>query len=293
MLEKLSSCPICNSINFKEHISCRDFLISNEEFKIMKCEECDFLFTNPRPDKHNIGSYYKSDQYISHTDKSNNLVNSLYRIVRQYTIKQKVKLISSYCKQKTVLDFGCGTGDLLLALKKENWKVYGFEPDDDANKIARKKTEIEIFKQMDQLDQKSNISVITLWHVLEHVTDLNKTIDKLKTLLIEEGKMIIAVPNNLSYDAQKYKTYWAAYDLPRHLYHFSQNSINNLLQNHGLKIIDILPMKFDSFYVSLLSEKYKTGRSNLIKSFVNGCISNVYAKINNKNYSSLIYIVSK
>jgi len=293
MLEKVSACPICNHTDFKEHIICTDHMVTKEKFTIVKCDHCNFLFTNPKPDKNHISSYYKSDQYISHTDKSNNLVNSIYKIARHFTIKQKVKLVTSLASHKTILDFGCGTGDLLHAFKKANWKAFGFEPDKQASVIAKKKSGLEIFNQLDQLDTLSDISMISLWHVLEHVTDLNRTIQKLRSILSVGGKILIAVPNNESFDAEYYQQFWAAYDVPRHLYHFTQQSMEKLMKKHALKIINIHPMKLDSFYVSLLSEKYQSGSSNMIKSFLNGWKSNIYAKKHNNNYSSLIYIVSK
>ncbi len=293
MFEKVVNCPVCSSTNFKNHIICKDHMITQESFSIVKCIDCNFLFTNPRPDTEHIGNYYKSDQYISHTDKSNNLINSVYKLARIYTLNKKVKLISSLANDKNILDFGCGTGDFLNACKSNSWKIHGFEPDKDASIIASKKTGIEILNTISQLDDLKNISIITLWHVLEHISDLNNTIQKLLGTLSENGKILIAVPNHESLDAMKYKEHWAAYDVPRHLYHFSQESMTLLMEKHSLKIKQILPMKLDSYYVSLLSEKYISGHSNIMNSIINGWKSNIYAKNNNKNYSSLIYICSK
>jgi 2-polyprenyl-3-methyl-5-hydroxy-6-metoxy-1,4-benzoquinol methylase len=268
-------------------------MVSHESFKITKCNNCNFLFTNPRPDLQHIGSYYKSDQYISHTDKSNNLTNSLYKIARIFTLNQKLKLVNSMVDEKSILDFGCGTGDFLSTCKNKQWNIHGFEPDSAARTIAEKKIKISIHQNLETLHNLSDLSIATLWHVLEHVSDLNKTIATLVNTLCKKGKLLIAVPNHESLDAKTYQEFWAAYDVPRHLYHFSQSTMHKLLKNHGLKINQILPMKLDSFYVSLLSEKYKKGYSNFPNSFLNGCKSNIYAKKNNNNYSSLIYVASK
>jgi 2-polyprenyl-3-methyl-5-hydroxy-6-metoxy-1,4-benzoquinol methylase len=268
-------------------------MVSHENFKITKCNSCNFLFTNPRPNPEQIGLYYKSDQYISHTDKSNNVINTLYKIARIFTLKQKLKLINSLAEEKSILDFGCGTGDFLSTCADNQWKIHGFEPDNDARKIAEKKLKISIHNSLDAIQNTADISIVTLWHVLEHVLDLSVTLDVLVNAIGKKGQLIIAVPNHESRDAKIYQEYWAAYDVPRHLYHFSQKTMQNLLKNHGLKINQILPMKLDSFYVSLLSEKYKKGHSNMPVSIINGCKSNIYAKKNNNNYSSLIYVASK
>jgi len=293
MIETISECPICKHDGFTNYLQCKDHMLTKEVFTINRCTNCHFLFTNPRPDKHTLPSYYKSSEYISHTDQSTNLISIIYKLVRVFTLKQKFKLLTTLTNGQSILDFGCGTGDLLKECQKHHWDTHGFEPDSEARKIAQKKIDRDIFFELPQLERLRNISIVTLWHVLEHISDLNQTIASLKKVLAENGKLLIAVPNSTSYDANQYKEFWAAYDVPRHLYHFTQDSMQKLMQNHELKILNTIPMKLDSFYVSLLSEKYKNRSSNYLKSFINGCKSNYYAKKNNNNYSSLIYIVSK
>ena len=290
MLEKINKCPICEHENLTDHISCTDHFFSGETFVITKCANCSFLFTNPRPAEEQLSRYYKSDAYISHSDKANNITNSLYKIARHFTLRGKLKLIDSLNTTKSILDYGCGTGDFLLTCKKNGWKISGLEPDNSARDIAIDKTHANIHSSIEQIDTKNKSGVITLWHVLEHVSDLDAVISRLKAKLDNQGKLVIAVPNYQSFDAQHYKEYWAAFDVPRHLYHFSQDTMQLLFQKHDLKIIDRIPMKLDSFYVSLLSEKYLNGKNNYISSFINGYKSNIYAKKNNNNYSSMIYI---
>lgn len=293
MLENISVCPICRNNSFSNHLSCKDHFLTQESFNIVKCDKCSFLFVNPRPGEKFLGSYYQSEEYISHTSKANNLINSIYKIARTYTLSRKVSMINKLNTEKSVLDFGCGTGDFLSVCNQKGWKIHGFEPDKNARDIASSNNQIEIFSSADQLKNIKSIGIITLWHVLEHVSDLNETLSKLTSILDDNGKMVIAVPNYQSYDSKHYETYWAAYDVPRHLYHFSQSTMKLILENHGLKINQVLPMKLDSFYVSLLSEKYKNGKLNYFKSFINGYKSNTYAKKYNNDYSSLIYIASK
>ncbi len=291
--ETIQSCPICNDLGYKNIIIAKDNTVSKENFIIVKCNSCGFLFTNPRPNKNEIGKYYESETYISHTNRKNGILEKVYHLVRNIALKQKVKLIDKYKKgEKKLLDYGCGTGGFLEVCKANGWQISGIEPNDNARKIAEEQTNIKISISKEQENNDKKYSIITLWHVLEHIHDLDETVDWLIEKLDENGRLVIAVPNHKSYDALKYKEHWAAYDLPRHLYHFDQNSIKNLTEKKGLKVIDLIPMYFDSFYVSLLSSKYKEGKMKPISALWTGFVSNIKA-MKSKEYSSLIYVIEK
>lgn len=293
MYEKVESCPSCNSKEFVNHIICDDHSVSKESFAIMKCQNCELLVTSPRPDKEAIGSYYKSEDYISHTNSANNLVNITYKIARHFTLRRKFKLIRKLASKNSILDYGCGTGHLLNYIQRQkSWKTIGVEPDEMARTIAMSDHNLNVVGSIDDLPDKK-FGVITLWHVLEHVHDINETIAKLTRHLSKKGSMMIALPNHLSLDQQIYREYWAAYDVPRHLYHFNQLTISELMKYHKLKLVQTIPMKLDAYYVSMLSEKYKTGKNNIFKAVINGWKSNSWAKKHDNNYSSLIYIFKK
>lgn len=293
MLETLESCPSCGHQSFQQYINCEDFTVSHESFQIVKCDSCTLLFTNPRPTSEHLSKYYESEEYISHTNTATNLIGRVYKSVRSIALKSKVKLINSLTSKGQLLDYGCGTGHFLIAAKTDGWKVVGIEPSSQAQENAPANIQQDILNNLESIPENKTFNIISLWHVLEHIADLKSTLQNLIEKIDQSGKLIIAVPNPESYDAKVYQEHWAAYDVPRHLYHFTQNSLAQLLKGMNLKIDSIQPMKFDAFYVSLLSEKYKTGTSNYLKSFLNGYKSNSYAKKNNKNYSSLIYIISK
>ena len=273
----------------KTYLKTKDYFNTQEEFELLLDEELDMLITHPTPD--NLSTYYKSENYISHNDSSKSPIDKIYRLVKKYSLRKKVKLISSLSKnEKTLLDVGAGTGDFLIESLKNDWKIKGVEP----NSLARKKAldkGITLHSSLDEIKE-LQFQVITLWHVLEHLPDLEKQITKLKSLLKPNGYLIIAVPNYKSYDALKYGSHWAAYDVPRHLWHFSKGSISTLFSKQGFILKKSIPMLFDSFYVSLLSEKYKTGSSNFIKAFINGSLSNLKARSSGQ-YSSLIYVLKK
>lgn len=294
MYETLNECPVCSAANLKNHRVVKDYSISQESFNIMICENCNFQFTNPRPNAKEIGRFYQSEEYISHSDKANSPVNFVYKFARKYALSTKKNLINDVAKQTKgrILDYGCGTGHFLQTMDADGWKTYGIEPNEKAREIAKTKSKVK--QTLEELDLKNKkFDVISLWHVLEHIHDLNETINVLKTVLKEKGKIVIAVPNIESYDQQVFQNEWAAYDVPRHLYHFSQETMKTLMLKHGLKVKKIYPMKLDSYYVSLLSNKYKHNKNKYLNSIITGYKSNSYAKDNNNNYSSLIYIIKK
>lgn len=286
-----SNCPVCKSTHFIPFLTCKDYTVSKELFTIVSCQNCNFKFTNPRPSDEVIGSYYKSEEYISHSNTNKGIIHKLYHAVRSYTLNKKLSLINQYVSRGTILDFGCGTGMFLSTCKKSGWNTVGFEPDADARKIAIDNGNVvsSDFNNLQSSTVYSSFNVITLWHVLEHVSDLQNTLSFFKSHLDSKGVLIIAVPNYKSFDAQYYKEFWAAYDVPRHLYHFDVHTITALLSNFNFELVESLPMKFDSFYVSMLSEKYKNGKINYLKAFWIGLKSNLKASDNN-SYSSTIYV---
>ena len=280
--------------NKKPYLSCIDYTVSNKKFDLIYNAKLDMLETFPQPKVEELGSYYQSSDYISHTDAKKSLIDKVYQIVKKYALNRKLKLINSFnTSENNLLDIGCGTGDLLVTCKSNGWNVVGVEPNNNAKKLAESKLNRQststIFSDVDQLTPEK-FDVITLWHVLEHVPNLELYISKLKSLLKPNGVLVIAVPNFKSFDALYYKQYWAAFDVPRHLWHFSQTAIQKLFSKQEMDLVKILPMKFDSYYVSLLSEKYKTSRSNFIKAFYVGFKSNLKA-MSSKEYSSLIYVL--
>ena len=278
--------------NKSSYIKVKDHSVSGEEFDLILNKEFGYLETTPQPSLENLSRYYESEDYISHTNSKRNLFEKAYHIIRNVSLKRKLKLINTFqSEEKKLLDIGCGTGSFLKTAKDNGWQVSGIEPNEKARAMANKSCGNLVFNtEKLQKFKNESFDVITLWHVLEHLPDLEQQVSTFKKLLKPNGTLVIAVPNFKSFDALHYKSFWAAFDVPRHLWHFSRDSVSKLFLNEKMIVEKTLPMVFDSFYVSLLSEKYKRNFIKLLPAFFIGLRSNLKANRSGE-YSSLIYII--
>jgi len=292
MTETLNQCPVCNSEKLEKQTEITDHFLSQETFGLEKCIKCKLLLTNPRPDEKSVVNYYKSDSYISHSNQSKSITGIIYKLVRNYALGKKLKMIERFSFKGKLLDYGCGTGHFLEKADKLGWQVQGVEPDETARENGVPTLQKNVVSSLPQLPEDAQFNVITLFHVLEHVHELDQTLNQLIKLLDKNGVLYLALPNHLSKDAEHYGEYWAGYDVPRHLYHFNQRAVFQLSKNYGLNIVSTIPMKFDSYYVSMLSEKYMGKSLSFLRGLVNGYKSNRKAK-RTKEYSSLIYVLTK
>lgn len=300
-----ASCPMCDTTSIESHMEVKDFSISKETFPIWKCKSCDFHFTQNPPTEATCAPYYESDVYISHSDTKNNMRDRLYHIARDYMLERKWKIIqkhSSTSAKGKLLDVGAGTGYFLNHIQSKSWDVQGIEVSDKARAFCKAHFGITSAppEQLFQLEEKYD--VITLWHVLEHLYDFHKYVAQFRSLLKEDGLLIIAVPNHSSGDAQKYREHWAAYDVPRHLWHFQPSDFDYLTKKHGLQLVQKHAMPLDAFYVSMLSEQYRRSLSSgasggegtaMIGGGLSGLLSNLKSIGNADKSSSVIYVMKK
>jgi SAM-dependent methyltransferase len=282
-------CPACKSDNIAFELSLKDYFLSQEDFEIWSCKHCKVSFTYPFPSESEIHRYYSSENYYSHSDDKNGLIPFLYRKVKSININTKYKQVTKGLFPGRLLDFGCGIGDFLAHAQSKGWSVQGIEPNEKAREIASDKLKCEVFdnKGLDNFPD-NHFDLITLFHVLEHVYSPDDLLSELLRILKPDGRLILALPNKNSFDAGFYKKYWAGWDVPRHLWHFNSESIEHLLKYHQMEKFREVPMHWDAFYVSLLSEQYKKSALTLPKAFLRGLISNVKASFSGQ-YSSLIY----
>lgn len=291
-----TACPSCGSDQLQAMIEAEDHTVSHQRFTILQCGRCGLRFTQDVPGPDSIGQFYRSDNYISHTDTNKGLVNRLYHLIRKQTLAAKHRLIQTVTRleQGKLLDVGAGTGAFAAYMQSRGWDTTGLEPDEGARAQAGSLYDIRL-QPAEKLYGLSadEFDAITLWHVLEHVHELHPYLDQLKKVLKQEGRLVIAVPNYTSYDAAVYKGAWAAYDVPRHLYHFSPDAMDDLLERHGFYLQATQPMWFDSYYISMLSEKYLHGHGRILKAVFNGTISNLRAFVNKSKCSSLVYVACK
>lgn len=290
-----NNCPVCGSSQISFCFHCTDNSISKQEFALWECKECAVRFTREAPGQDEIGPYYQSEAYVSHTNSQKGIINRIYHVVRKITMQNKRRLVnkvSGKLKGK-LLDIGAGTGMFLKTMQDAGWEVLGLEPDEDTRNRASEIHQVELQPVESLFILPQKYDVVTMWHVLEHVHQLHEYIKKIETLIAEGGHFMIAVPNYTSFDGYFYGKDWAAYDVPRHLYHFSPASMNKLLAMHGFKVITCKPMWFDSFYVSMLTEKYKRSSLGVIRAMFTAFYSNLKALFNPEKCSSVIYIAEK
>ena len=293
--ERLETCPICQKAEFRNMLVVEDRTVSHESFAIVQCAACSFQFTNPRPNEAEIGKYYESEAYVSHNSGAAGLINQAYKVARFFTMRRKVGLLNKLAPRRgKLLDYGCGTGHFLAAAKAAHWQVAGLEPNARARAEASQRLGQPIGEERMSSFEPGSFDAITLWHVLEHVHTLNETLAQLVALLKPDGVLVIAVPNVESLDAQHYRELWAAYDVPRHLYHFAPKTMTQLLKRHKLTIRQTLPMPLDAYYVSMLSERHKAERAGgLLTVLKAGFASNKYAAEHDGQYSSLLYVAGR
>jgi len=270
-MEKLTACPACGTGRFQALMTCKDYTVSQELFNIDCCLDCGLEFTNPRPTAAEIGYYYESKDYISHTDEeAPGVVNAIYREVRKVTLKQKRALIEGLMPLGSLLDIGCGTGAFAGNMQKAGWQVTAVEPDREAASSASFQHDLKVYGEAWLEKSTKTFHVVTMWHVLEHVHALKQRFAELGRLVQPGGILVIAVPNPKSVDAKHYGPNWAARDVPRHLYHFPPAMLRKRVVAEGFEVVATKNMHFDPFYVSLLSEKYKSGGGGLVLGFAKG-----------------------
>ena len=287
-----TKCPFCESENTRSYLKLKDYFLSQEDFEILECDNCKLLFTTPRPDVSVIGNYYKSEDYLSHNEHKKGLVPWIYNQVKKVNIRNKYKIACKDITNANLLDFGCGVGDFLHYAQQNGCEITGCDMSEDARKYASEKLGKTIVSP-DEIFAlpHSTFDVITMWHVLEHIDDLRFQTEQLHRLIKDNGRLVIAVPNYKSYDAQHYKDKWAAYDVPRHLNHFHKESLENIVAGN-FELVSTHPMKWDAFYISMMSEKYIGKGNSFIKGIITGWKSNHKARKTGE-YSSLIYVFRK
>jgi 2-polyprenyl-3-methyl-5-hydroxy-6-metoxy-1,4-benzoquinol methylase len=290
-MELIKICVNCDCQDFTPVFSLKDYFFTQETFTIQQCKQCGLRITNPRPEEKDLGAYYKSEDYLSHSNRNETLFDKMYHFIKKYNLNHKRKLIEKFHTKGRIIDIGCGTGAFLGQFDKNKWERLGFEPDTEAREIARTTYGIEAddISVLNNL-YKSKAEVITLWHVLEHITAINEQLAKIKTLLKEDGILVIAVPMSNSPDANHYGKYWAAYDVPRHLYHFTKETLSLMLSKHGFSLVESYPMVFDAFYISMLTEKYLNSNFSTLRALIKGFRFNLSAKTKNGTYSSMIFV---
>lgn len=288
-------CIVCGSKESSRFLDCTDNFVTHEDFRINVCNGCGFRYTADAPSQEEIGRYYKSEDYISHSDTDKGLINKLYHVVRNIMLGRKCRLICDYANGKKLLDIGCGTGYFLNYMKSREFECEGIEIDESARNFGVKNFGLTVNSPEALFERSSDetFDVITLWHVLEHLYGPDNYMRKIYSLLKKDGLLLIALPNCSSFDAAHYGKMWAAYDVPRHLWHFTPDSLERYLDKFGFALVKIRRLPFDAYYNSMMSAKYAGSKCSLLSGFFNGLRSNCVSLFRPEKTSSVIYIIRK
>ena len=287
-------CLICESKNIKDSIKLKDHSHTGEFFSVVQCCECGFNFTQDVPDEQSIGPYYKSENYVSHSDTQKGFFFKIYHSVRNYMLKKKRNLVCTQTELNSgkLLDIGTGTGYFPNAMIEAGWKVEGIEQDEKTRSYAASKFGFSVYDTSEFYKLPTEgFDAVTMWHVLEHVHNLDGYLKKIFSILKPNGILVVAVPNHKSFDQNHYKEFWAAWDIPIHLWHFNPFTMKKLMEKYGFKVEKKVPMPFDAVYVSMLSEQYKSGSK--LPGLFKGILFALRGKFNPDKCSSVIYVIKK
>ncbi len=295
MIISYKSCPLCNSDGIAQHFAAKDHLLTGEAFEIWQCGACGFLFTQSTPSSDEIGKYYQSHDYVSHSDTRKGLMNKVYHLGRNFMLRKKFGMVDRVAKNKSLLDIGCGTGYFPAFMHQKGYTAAGVELDPKAREFAEKQFGLKVHSPEEFLGDKfeGRFDVITLWHVLVHLDDFNLYLKKMQEHLEKDGTLVIALPNCNSVDARFYKKYWAGYDVPRHLWHFTPATLHILAGNHNLEVTGMKHLPLDPFYNSMLSEKYKGNKLYMISGTIIGKLAYIESLFNIKKSSSVVYFLKR
>lgn len=292
----IKACPLCGGTRLERALTCVDHYATGEMFHLCRCRECGFLFTQDFPVEDEIGRYYETPDYISHTDTRKGAMNTVYHHVRTYMLGRKARLVEheAHRKEGRLLDIGTGTGYFADTMRRRGWQVEAVEKSAQARAFAREHFGLEVKPHTALKDfAPGTFDVITLWHVMEHLEHLNETWETLRSLLTDRGVLVVAVPNCSSFDAWRYGAYWAAYDVPRHLWHFTPDTIQRFGAKHGFILAERHPMPFDAFYVSMLTEKHMRRSCTFLRGMLTGTLAWLSSLVRKERSSSMIYVFRK
>ncbi len=294
--QEFKPCPLCGASGQIPYAGCTDYTVSKEHYTLMRCPSCGMVYTLDPPSQDKMAQYDKLGLKLKLGDSPSGLIGKLYYRVRSYMLGRKAHIVESqsYRTAGTLLNYGAKTGFFSHRMERRGWKVISVEKYHEERQFS-----LEMFhhrmidlNEMDKL-RPGTFDVITLWHVFEHNPHPDKLLDRFYDLLRPGGILVMACPNICSTDAMHYGPYWAAYDVPRHLWHFSPTSLCNLVHKHGFTLMHHESMPFDSFYISILSEKQMRHKLAFIRGFLYGLHSWLVSLSKRGKSSSLVYVFRK
>ena len=294
--QDFTPCPLCGASGQMPYADCIDFTVSKESFILLRCPQCGVVFTSNPPKESETIRYDTLDLKLKLGDSPRGLTDKLYYYVRHRMLRKKASIVESqsYRTGGTLLNYGAKTGYFSHYMERRGWKVTSIEKYHEERQFSLETFHHRMYdvSEMDRLTPET-FDVITLWHVFEHCYNPNGLLNRFYRLLRPGGILLIACPNICSTDAMHYGANWAAYNVPRHLWHFNPTSLSNLLNKHGFTLMHRQKLSYDCFYISVLSEKNKNSKMPFLRGMWFGmrCWFISLARLDKS--SSLVYVFRK
>ena len=221
-----TACALCGSAEAVRMISgVRDY-VTGQLFELRHCLRCAFAQTEPRPIS--LAPYYPV-RYRRYQRLTAALLQQFYRW-------RAWRWVSRLGRSGAALEIGCGDGWMLAALREQGWQVIGTERSVESA-IPTQGHRVPVFVgELDAVRPTARFDVIILFHVLEHIMDPVAVLQRCSVLLKPGGRVIVAVPNWGSWQAQCFGADWLHLDVPRHLNHFSRHALAHVAEQAGLRI---------------------------------------------------------
>lgn len=267
-------CKCCSGTKFRYLFPGKDRLHGLPgEFKVEECTHCDIIAIHPQLSSEEIEKYYPQD-YVSFPPAIEDERSWFKRIDREIGVEKRCKAVIKQSGRTSgkILDIGCATGVFLNSMQKHGWECYGVEPSDFASDYAINRLGLNIFHGYltDGIFEENFFDVITLWDVIEHLSEPVETLQIISKILKPGGLLVVTTPNANSWERKIFGEYWAGWDVPRHYHIFTPNTLQSLLSPMGFRAFKI--KSFTGMQGSLvISLRFLLGESRLpfwIKQFL-------------------------
>jgi SAM-dependent methyltransferase len=233
-------CNSCGADDTSHVLTGRDLLHGMPgQFDLMQCNGCGLMYLNPQLTPEELAPYYPED-YEPHVGTKKERLGWLRRIDYRYGVEKRYRAIMRYHPRPgRMLDVGCGPGAFLDGMREHGWEVEGIEPGIRPATYASEELGLQVRNTtLEDADlEPASFDLVTMWNVLEHLSDPQRALRRIREALRPDGLLVFAIPSVMSYDLLVFGKYWAGYDLPRHLFIFPPATLERMVEAARLDVV--------------------------------------------------------